>query len=79
MCLAVPGRLVRIEGDLGFVEFQGAERRVGLALLPEARVGDYVLVHAGYAIQRMDEAEARENLELLEELLREDPARKAAP
>jgi hydrogenase expression/formation protein HypC len=78
MCLAVPGKLVRIEGDVGFVEFQGAERRIGLMLLPEARVGDYVLVHAGYAIQRMDEAEAQENLRLLDELLSDDPEPKAA-
>jgi hydrogenase expression/formation protein HypC len=77
MCLAVPGKLVRIDGDIGFVEFQGAERRIGLMLLPEARVGDYVLVHAGYAIQRMDEAEALENLRLLDELLRDDPTLKA--
>ncbi len=77
MCLAVPGKLVRIEGDVGFVEFQGAERRIGLMLLPEARVGDYVLVHAGYAIQRMDEVEAQENLRLLDELLGEDDAPRA--
>ena len=77
MCLAVPGKLVRIEGEIGFVEFQGAERRIGLMLLPEARVGDYVLVHAGYAIQRMDETEAQENLRLLDELLRDDPGLKA--
>jgi hydrogenase expression/formation protein HypC len=67
MCLAVPGRLARVEGDVGFVEFAGAERRIGLMLLPDARVGDYVLVHAGYAIQRMDEAEATETLRLLDE------------
>ncbi len=70
---------MRIEGDVGFVEFQGADRRIGLMLLPEARVGDYVLVHAGYAIQRMDEAEALENLQLLQELLGDDAALKAAP
>jgi len=77
MCLAVPGKLVRIDGDIGFVEFHGAGRRIGLMLLPEARVGDYVLVHAGYAIQRIDETEAQENLRLLDELLRDDPELKA--
>jgi hydrogenase expression/formation protein HypC len=73
MCLAVPGKLLRIEQDEAVVEFQGAERRVGLALLPGAAVGDWVLVHAGYAIQRLDEAEALENLKLLEELLAVEP------
>jgi hydrogenase expression/formation protein HypC len=79
MCLAVPGKLVRIEGDVGLVQFSGAERRVGLALVPDARVGDYLLVHAGYAIQRMDEAEALENLELLGELLGDPPEPRNGP
>jgi hydrogenase expression/formation protein HypC len=79
MCLAVPGKLVRIEGDVGVVEFQGAERRIGLMLLPDARAGDWVLVHAGYAIQSMDEAEAMENIRLLEELLGDDPGPQGGP
>jgi len=79
MCLAVPGKLVRIDSDIGLVQFGGAERRVGLALVPDAQVGDYLLVHAGYAIQRMDEAEALENLELLAELLGEQPDPRDGP
>ena len=79
MCLAVPGKLVRIEGDVGVVEFQGAERRIGLMLLPDARAGDWVLVHAGYAIQSMDEAEAMENIRLLEELLGGDLEAQGGP
>ena len=74
MCLAVPSRLVRIEGDVGFVEFAGSERRIGLALLPEAKEGDYVLVHAGFAIQRMDADEAAETMRLMDELLASDPS-----
>jgi hydrogenase expression/formation protein HypC len=64
MCLAVPGRIVSIEGDdpllrSGRVDFSGAVKLVNLAYVPEARVGDYVLVHVGFAISTVDEAEAR--------------------
>jgi hydrogenase expression/formation protein HypC len=79
MCLAIPGRLVRIEGDVGFADFGGAERRVGLMLVPAARAGDWVLVHAGYAIQTLDEAEALESVRLFDELLGADPDAKGAP
>ncbi|MBI5489859.1 MAG: HypC/HybG/HupF family hydrogenase formation chaperone [Deltaproteobacteria bacterium] len=79
MCLAIPGRIARIEGDVGFAEFGGAERRVGLMLVPGARVGDWVLVHAGYAIQTLDEEEALESLRLFEELLADEPGAAGAP
>ena len=79
MCLAIPGRLLNIEGDVGLADFGGAERRVGLMLVPAARVGDWVLVHAGYAIQTLDEAEARESLRLFEELLSDEPGGSEAP
>ena len=64
MCLAVPGRILSIEGDdpllrSGKVDFAGAVKRVNLAYVPEAGVGDYVLVHVGFAISTVDEAEAR--------------------
>ena len=68
MCLAIPARLFQIEGERGLVELAGVVREVSLMLLPEARVGDYVLLHAGYALQRLDEADAQETLRLLEEL-----------
>ena len=68
MCLAIPEKLLRIDGDVGYVKFAGTERRIGLALVPDAKVGDFVLVHAGFAIQRMDAAEAAETLQLIEEL-----------
>ena len=58
--------------------FRRPPRAIAPPLLPDARVGDYILVHAGYAIQRMDEAEAQENLRLLDELLSDDPELKAA-
>ena len=68
MCLAIPMKVVRAEGDRGEAETGGVRRTVRLDLV-EAAVGDYVLVHAGFAIQVLDEAEAAETLELLEETL----------
>ena len=72
MCLAVPGRLVSAEeiGDnrLGVVDLGGSRRQVFLDFIPEAQVGDYILVHAGFAISRLDEQEAQETRELLEQI-----------
>lgn len=70
MCLAIPVRLFEVEGERGLVELAGVVREVSLMLLPEARVGDYVLLHAGYALQKLDEEDAQETLRLLEELAR---------
>ena len=69
MCLAIPAQVVSIEGDMmAIVELSGVARTVSLDLVPETRVGDYVIVHVGFAIQRLDELEARETLSLLDEL-----------
>jgi hydrogenase expression/formation protein HypC len=68
MCLAIPGRITAIEKSVGRVEIGGVVREADLTLLPEARVGDYVLIHAGFAIQKYDEEEAKETLKLLKEL-----------
>jgi hydrogenase expression/formation protein HypC len=72
MCLAVPGRVVEItgEGDLrmGKVDFSGVQRQACLAYVPEAGLGDYVLVHVGFAISRIDEAQAMETLQALAEI-----------
>ena len=73
MCLAVPGRIVEITkdeadpiaGHVGTVDFQGSRLDVSLAMTPEARVGDWVLVHAGFAITLLDEEDARETWEYL--------------
>jgi len=72
MCLAVPGKIVEIlEVDGGWragaVDFQGSRVHVGLALVPEAAKGDWVLVHAGFAISRLSEEEARETWRYLED------------
>jgi hydrogenase expression/formation protein HypC len=68
MCLAVPTRIVRIDGEEADAEIGGVVRRISLAFTPEARVGDYVLMHAGFAISLLDEESARESLRLLEEI-----------
>ena len=71
MCLAIPGRVIETqEGDLmrmGKVDFGGVTREVSFAYLPEVRVGDFVIVHAGFAISQVDEAEAEETFDLLVE------------
>jgi hydrogenase expression/formation protein HypC len=69
MCWAVPARIVEIDGHVGSIELAGILREVGLQLLTEPKVGDYVLVHAGFAIQKVDEEEALKTLELLNEVL----------
>jgi len=68
MCLAIPVRIVSIDGDEAETEIAGVRRRVSIALTPEAKLGDYVLLHTGYAIGVVDEAEAEETLKLLEEI-----------
>jgi hydrogenase expression/formation protein HypC len=70
MCLAVPGRIVSRDGTAAIVDFGGVTREADLTLLPDSKVGDYVLVHAGFAIQELDEQEARETLALFDELAR---------
>jgi len=75
MCVAVPSRVVEIqEQGLGVVDIEGVRRKVSLILLPEARVDDYVIVHAGFAIQRIDEEEAMEGLRILREMAASDPS-----
>ncbi len=69
MCLAVPMRLAEVDGPFGQAEVDGIGRRVRLDLVPDARVGDYVIVHAGFAIEVLDEQAAQETLALLREAL----------
>ena len=68
MCLAVPAKIVRLEGESALVELGGVVREADTRLVPEVKIGDYVLLHAGFAIQTLDEAEALETLSLLGEL-----------
>ncbi len=70
MCLAVPAKVLEVQGDVAKVDFgQGIVRNVNV-LLVEAHVGEYILVHAGYAIQVIDKEAAEETIRLWEEILR---------
>jgi hydrogenase expression/formation protein HypC len=71
MCLAIPAQIVEIadaEAGLATAEIAGVRRSVSIALCPEAELGDWVLIHVGFALQAIDEAEARETLALLERM-----------
>jgi len=71
MCLAVPGQVLTIKDDTlrtATVSFGGVTKSVSLALVPEAGVGDYVIVHVGFAISKLDEAAARRTLETYADL-----------
>jgi len=68
MCLAVPAKLVRVEGEDAVADLHGNRVQVCTALVPEAVVGDWVLLHAGFAIQRLDEQAACENWNVLRDL-----------
>jgi len=86
MCLAVPMTIVQLKDDqAGVVELEGVQRTVQLELIEEPQVGDIVIVHAGYAIERLDEAEAEARLQLFDRLAKtygaatQRPVRLAAP
>ena len=68
MCLAVPGKVIHKVGDDAEVDMQGNCLQVSTVLAPEAEVGSWVLVHAGFAVQTLSEEEAKETFELLKEL-----------
>ncbi len=68
MCLAVPGRIIEIEDQTAKVDFGGITREANLMLIEDATVGEYVLIHAGFAIQRLSAEEAEETLRLFGEL-----------
>lgn len=73
MCLAIPGKILSIRGEeplfrQGQVEFGGVVKDISLAYVPEARVGDYVIVHAGFALNILDEKEAHQVFEYLQQM-----------
>lgn len=75
MCLAIPARVTSLEeGEMAVVALEGVKKRISVALLDEVSVGDYVLVHVGYALHRLSEEEAQRTLDLMAEagLLQEE-------
>jgi len=67
MCLAIPSKIVDIENGMATIDVDGVQRSASLMLLEDAAVGDFVIVHAGFAIQKLDQAAAAESLQLLRE------------
>jgi hydrogenase expression/formation protein HypC len=73
MCLAIPGKITSISGDdplwrTGKIDFDGVVKEVSLAYVPEAKIGEYVIVHVGFALSRVDEEEAKKVFEYLKEM-----------
>lgn len=67
MCLAIPSKIVEIENNLAVIDVDGVRRTTSLLLLEDAQIGDYVIVHAGFAIHKIDEQAAQESLKFLKE------------
>ena len=68
MCLAIPMKILKIEGDKAVVSSSGVQRSIGVSFMKNIKPGDYVIVHAGFAIEKLDPAKAEETLRLLEEI-----------
>jgi hydrogenase expression/formation protein HypC len=75
MCLAVPAKVISIEGNLAKVDMMGNTTTADLSLLESVAVGDYVMVHVGFAIQKYDEEEAKKTLELIVEMFEKSDIR----
>ncbi len=73
MCLAVPAKVTEINGEEAVLDYGGVKRKANIIMLSDVTVGDYVLVHVGYAISKLDEGEAKETLKLWDEMLKVSP------
>ena len=69
MCLAVPAKIIEIKGEKAVADFGGVRREITISLLENVNIGDYVIVHTGFAIETLDEKEAIETLQLWKEIL----------
>jgi len=79
MCLAVPGKITSVKDNNAEVDFSGIKRAVSLDLVPDAKKNDYVLVHAGFAIQVLEPEEAAETLKLFSEIYAQDAGKAPGP
>jgi hydrogenase expression/formation protein HypC len=84
MCLAIPGKIESVSGDdpltrMGKINFGGILKEASLAYVPEAKIGDYVIVHVGFAISRLDEDEAHKIFEYLEQMADLGELKEAGP
>lgn len=70
MCLGVVGRIDEIDGEMATAEIMGVRRKISVVLVPDIKVNDYVMIHAGFAINQMDEKDARETEEMIMEVLK---------
>jgi hydrogenase expression/formation protein HypC len=70
MCIGIPAKVIEISGETGKVDYQGVVRETSFVMLPEAEVGDFVILHAGFAIKKLSAEDARETLELIREMLK---------
>ncbi len=68
MCLAIPMKVIKINGNEAVAEVGGVEYRANLTMLPNVKIGEYIIVHAGFAIERLDEAAALETIEIWQEI-----------
>jgi len=68
MCLGIPGKVIEIEKNVAKVDVGGVSKDISLDLCPDVSVGEYVLIHTGFAIQKVDEEEAKETLDLLRQM-----------
>ena len=76
MCLAIPAKILSIDGHKALADFDGTQKQIVIALLPKIEVGKFVIVHAGYAIEEINEVAAKESLELWRELMEKDLVKK---
>jgi hydrogenase expression/formation protein HypC len=79
LCLSVPARIVELQGRLATVDVMGNRREADVSLVDEPQLGDYVLVHAGFAIEKMSAEDAAESLRIWEELASIEPAEEGKP
>ncbi len=71
MCLAIPSKIVSIDGDVAIIDVDGVRREASLLLLEDPQINDWVIIHAGFAIHKIDETAARESLRILKETVAE--------